>query len=112
MPDLPARSTWPSVSSVGAIDMSRSSALFLGHVVGAKYCKSCREDESSSAESLSSNGWPAEWTEPFPALTQMSPLLSTAGAAPPIQIAPWLSPAAASTVKHVGVPPASLTATP
>ena len=91
--------------------MSRSPALFCRHVVGAKYCKQRSDDESSSAESLSSYAWPAERTEPFPTLTQMLPLLSTAGAAPPIQIAPWLSPAAASTVKYVGVPPASPTAT-
>ena len=54
MRDFPASTTSPSESTAGAMVMSRSLALFDGHVVGAKYCNSRSEDESSSAESLSS----------------------------------------------------------
>ncbi len=99
MRDFPVRTTWPSDSSTGAVDISKSWELFDAHVRGAKNCKSRREDDSSSTESLLSYAWVAEVTEPFPTLTQRWPLLSTAGAAPPIQIAPCDSPAAASTVK-------------
>src|SRR6185437_3370246 len=107
MRDLPARTTWPSARSAGAIDMSRSRALLLGQFEGAKYCSRLRDGLSSSTESLLSYAWLAESTEPFPVLTQMLPCASTTGAAPPIQMAPWLSSGAASTVNVEADPPAS-----
>ena len=54
MRDLPARTTWPSERSAGAIDMSRSCALLAGQLDGAKYCSRVIEGESSRTESLSS----------------------------------------------------------
>ncbi len=67
--------------------------------------------ESSSTESLWSYEAPGEVTEPLPASTQMFPLASTTGAAPPIQMAPWLWPAPESTAKSSAAPPASGTET-
>ncbi len=52
-----------------------------------------------------------EVTDPLPAVTQMFPLWSMTGAAPPIQTAPWSSPGAPSTAKSSGVPPVSATET-
>ena len=54
MRDLPAATTWPSASRAGAVDMSRSLALLVGHDDGAKYWRSVSDGESSSTESLSS----------------------------------------------------------
>src|SRR4029077_1104763 len=110
MRDFPATITCPSDSSAGAVDMSRSCELSVAQVVGAKNCSSLSDGDSSSIESLLSYGWLDESTEPLPALTQMSPLESTTGAAPPIQIAPCDWPAAASTVNTLGAPPVSGTA--
>src|ERR1035438_2606544 len=93
------------------MDMSRSWALSEVQELGAKYCRSWSLDDSSRTESLKSYACPGEVTEPLPAAIQRFPPLSTAGAAPPIQIAPWLSPGAASTAKSDGVPPSSATAT-
>src|SRR5216684_4970735 len=108
---FPAISTWPPGSRAGGVDRSRSLALFDLQSLGAKNCMSWRDGESSSAESLLSYAWPAEVIEPFPTPTQRCPLLSTTGAAPPIQIAPCDSSAASSTAKSTGVPPVSPTAT-
>ena len=52
MRDFPVRITCPSDSSAGAVDMSRSSELFVAQVVGAKNCRSLRDGDSSSIESL------------------------------------------------------------
>ena len=54
MRDFPARITWPSGSSAGAVDMSRSWELSVAQVLGAKNCSSRRDGDSSSTESLSS----------------------------------------------------------
>ena len=67
------------------------------HDDGAKYCRSARAGENSSTASLWSYAAPGEVTEPLPDSTQMFPPESTIGAAPPIQMAPWLSPAPEST---------------
>ena len=54
MRDLPASSTWPSGSSTGSADMSRSRELLAAQSAGAKYCSSRIEGDRSSTESLSS----------------------------------------------------------
>ena len=109
MRDLPARRTCPSANSTGAVVMSRSFALSDAQLDGAKNCSSRPVGVSSSTESLSSYAWPGSCTEPFPTLTHTLPRASTTGAAPPIQTAPWLSPARSSTVKMAGLEPPSST---
>ena len=60
MRDFPVSSTWPSDSSTGTVDISRSWRLSDAQVRGAKNCSSRRDGDSSSAESLSSYGWRPE----------------------------------------------------
>src|ERR1035437_3109747 len=91
--------------------MSKSFALSEVHEDGAKYCSSLPVAVSSSTESLSSYAGPELCTDPLPTLTHTLPFASTTGAAPPIQIAPWLSPARLSTVKMAGLEPLSFTET-
>ena len=71
---------------------SRSLALSDGHESGAKYCSSDMAGLSSSTESLSSYEPLLDFTDPLPTETQTLPFESTTGDAPPIHIAPWLSP--------------------
>ena len=57
------------------------------------------DEDSSKTPSPSSYGSPVWVFDPFPVATQMLPDPSTTGAAPPIQMAPCLSPGALSTSK-------------
>ena len=54
MRDFPAISTRPPGSSAGSADMSRSRELLAAQMLGAKYCSSRMDGDSSRTESLSS----------------------------------------------------------
>ena len=99
MRDLPASTTWPSGSRAGAVDMSRSCALLRGPDRRCEVLLERQRRRELEHRVAVVVGLADEYTEPLPASTQMLPLASTTGAAPPIQMAPWLSPAAESTVK-------------
>ncbi len=87
----PGRCCWASSTERSTAPASRTAR--------ARARRRCRRRDGST-----------RYTEPFPVVTQMLPVASTTGAAPPIHTAPWSWPAAASTVKISGVPPASGTA--
>jgi hypothetical protein len=52
--DFPMANTSPLPTITGGVDRSRSEALSLYQVVGAKYCSSCMVGDSSRTPSLSS----------------------------------------------------------
>ena len=76
----------PLESSAGELDpRSKSVALSVCQVLGAKYCVRAKAGDSCRTESLKSYGVD---DDPFPVVTQMLPAASTSGAAPPIHTAP------------------------